>query len=90
MYQGCYPSELLPILTAKWLETSSPKTGVNGMNPSGLKCDNQRRVCWLLDLSRVHYCMGLLMFLLRRGHIMSVRKIKLDKVRCYYVLKATF
>ena len=90
MYQGCYPSELLPILTAKWLETSPPKTGVNGMNPSGLKCDNQRRVCWLLDLSRVHYCMGLLMFLLHRGHIMSVKKIKLDKVRCYYVLKATF
>ena len=41
-YQGCYRTELLPSLMAQGLETSPPNTGVEGSNPSGLKCDNQK------------------------------------------------
>jgi hypothetical protein len=39
-YQGCYRTELLPSLTAEWLERSPPNIGVNGLNPHGLKRDN--------------------------------------------------
>ena len=35
-------TELLPSLTAEWLETSPPNTGVDGSNPHGLKCVNQK------------------------------------------------
>ena len=35
-------TELLPGLTAKWLESSPPNIGVDGLNPRGLKCDNRK------------------------------------------------
>ena len=38
---GQYPTWYLS-LTAKWLETSPPNTGVEGSNPRGLKCDNRK------------------------------------------------
>ena len=37
-----YRTELLPSLTAEWLESSPPNTGVDGLNPRSLKCDNQK------------------------------------------------
>ena len=33
--------ELLPSLTAGWLESSPPNIGVDGSNPRGLKCDDR-------------------------------------------------
>ena len=42
MYQGCYRTELLPSLTAEWLESSPPNIGVEGSNPRGLKFDNRK------------------------------------------------
>ena len=41
-YQGCYCPELLPILTAEWLDSSPPNIGVDGLNPPGHKCDNRK------------------------------------------------
>ena len=51
-------------LTAEWLEDSPPTTGVEGLNPHGLKCDNQKRLCWRLDMddTRCKLCITL------RGH----------------------
>ena len=48
-YQGCYRTELLPSLTAEWLETSPPNTEVEGSDPRGLKWDYRKGYvgCWI-------------------------------------------
>ena len=55
-YQECFRIELLPSLTAEWLESSPSNNGVDGSNTLGLKCNywkGRQHKCWRLDISRV-------------------------------------